>query len=66
MSPNTAGGIRLKTAAVYAEPGEMRDVTDELWKTTDGDRRELINKVIILNNPLYCHVANISSKRSCW
>lgn len=44
----------------------MRDVTDELWKTTDGDRRELINKVIILNNPLYCHVANISSKRSCW
>ncbi|KAK2761178.1 Exocyst complex component 4 [Arachnomyces sp. PD_36] len=44
MSPNAAGGIRLKAAASYAESGEIRDVTNELWKATDSDRQGLINK----------------------
>lgn len=56
----------MKTAAAYAESGEMRDVTSELWKAADSGRQEIINKVAMLIISLHCGIANIVSKRICW
>jgi hypothetical protein len=45
MSSQNGGGIRLKAAAAYAEPGELRNILTELWECTGLSRQELINKV---------------------
>jgi hypothetical protein len=67
MSPGTAGGIRLKSAAAYAESGEIRDITNGLWKSAAGAREELIQKVITLYYLFrYYGASNTASKLTFW
>ncbi|KAI1925462.1 exocyst subunit [Ophidiomyces ophidiicola] len=48
VSSQPPGGIRLKTAASFAESGETRDTTLQLWESSGISTQELINQEIDL------------------
>lgn len=47
ISSQSAGNVRLKAAAAYADSGDLRDVTKEIWEGSDSGRLDLVNKVWI-------------------
>ena len=48
-SRENGGGVRLKAAASFVEPGTIRDVVSEL-RAGNGNKSELIDKV----SNVYC------------
>ncbi|QSS65923.1 Sec8 exocyst complex component specific domain-containing protein, partial [Histoplasma capsulatum] len=50
VSAQHTGGLHSKAAAAYAESGEIRETTEQLWECTDDkQRQELIAKVLTLS-----------------
>jgi hypothetical protein len=45
VSPQHQGGAHLKSAAVFAETEEIREVVRRLWEGSSEERQELIDKV---------------------
>ncbi|KAI5281872.1 hypothetical protein KEM54_003090, partial [Ascosphaera aggregata] len=59
--PQKPDTTRLKAAAAFAEGGEIREITQQLWESDSGDRQLLVNKEVELllqytnTNPLEPH-----------